>query len=111
MRIVLLNTSIITTPGMYKLTEITKEAVRNECMEAVEAGHEVLSAVGHSATAEIMSEILVFKVKPNRINYVQQVDDLCIVFKLRERIPEGRVLSRVEIEKIGYDFFELVRLS
>lgn len=111
MRIVLLNTSIITTPGTYKLSEITKEAARNECMEAVESGHEVLSAIGHSATAEIISEVLVFRVTANRINYVQQVDDVCIVFKLRDRIPEGRVLSRVEIEKIGYDFFELIRLS
>lgn len=111
MRIVLLNTSIITAPGTYKLSEITKETARNECMEAVEAGHEVLSAIGHSATAEIMSEVLVFRVRPNRINYVQQPDDMCIVFKLRDRIPEGKVLSRKDIEAIGYDFFLLERLA
>ncbi len=40
----------------------------------------------------------------NRIQYEQTTGDLAVVFKLRGRPPEGKILTAEEIEAIGYDF-------
>jgi hypothetical protein len=69
------------------------------------------SAIGHQATAEILTELLGVAVPVNRINYVQGVGDVAIVFKLRGRAPEGVILSRSEVEQMGYDFGLLTRVA
>lgn len=112
MRIVLLNTSIITTEGTYHLSKISLEEVREFFDAAVKnPSNTLLSAIGHQATADILSDLLGTPIQANRIEYVQEIDDVALVFKLRARVPEGRILTRAEIEKIGYDFFELARIS
>ena len=120
--ITLLNTSIITTYGKYEYTPITlKEAkatvflpchnCQNGC--PVCGGRGVVdnfdSAIGHESTAEILSELLDVKVSVNRQNYIQPPNSKALVFKLKERAPEGCILSREEIEKIGYEFGLLSR--
>lgn len=69
------------------------------------------SAIGHQATAEILSELLSVPVGVNRIEYSQQVGERAIVFKLRGRVPEGCILTRNQIEEIGYDFGLLERIG
>ena len=58
-----------------------------------------------------MSELLEIEVKANRIEYLQNVDEVALIFKLRSRPPEGKILTREEIEEIGYDFGILRRLK
>jgi hypothetical protein len=38
----------------------------------------------------------------NRIQFEQSVGQKAIVFKLNQRPPEGSILEREEIERIGY---------
>lgn len=104
--ITLLNTSIITDYGRYLFVRKSLEEIKTFV-----AGNEIQSAIGHEATAEILTELLEFPVPFNRINYIQQVGDSAVVFKLKQRMPEGVILSREEIEKIGYDFGILTRLE
>jgi hypothetical protein len=66
--------------------------------------NKIISAIGHTATAEIMTAFLGIDVPLNRIQYkLQKQSDTFLVFRLNERIEEGRVLSGEEIEKIGYE--------
>lgn len=104
MQVTLLNCSIITAPGKYEMKEISFSDVKeiiNTCP--------VISAIGHIATAEILSSLSEKKIEVNRIKYVQQPGDVAIVFKLKERILEGKILNIEEIKEIEYDFYILSR--
>ena len=74
-------------------------------------GAGIVSAIGHAATADILSELLGIEIKANRIEFVQTVTDVALIFKLKARITEGKILNRAEIEEIGYDFGILRRLK
>ena len=64
-----------------------------------------ISAVGHSSTAEVISTLLGVEVPVNRISlYELEVDTQLLCFKLKERAPEGVILSKEEIEEIGYEW-------
>ena len=66
---------------------------------AIKRGKEIKSIIGHQSTAELMSNILGFKVEANREFYQMQDRDLLLVIQLKERLEEGKVLTREEIEK------------
>ncbi len=67
------------------------------------------SAIGHDATAEILSKLLEQEVSVNRIQWEQQPGEIALVFKLNARAPEGKILSVAEVEAIGFSFFFLYR--
>lgn len=103
---VLLNTSILTDYGVYGYTPLSLEdAVLIANRENLE------SAIGHQATAEILTELLSVPVAVNRTNNKQAPGDQAIVFKLRGRPEEGKILTREDIDRIGYDFGLLTRIS
>ncbi len=104
--VALFNGTVATTNGLYRISNINiKTAI--ELIE--QRGH--ISAIGHEATAEIMGEILGRDIEMNRIQFKQKVGQLAIVFKLNQRPPEGTILNREEIEKIGYTFKLMERLE
>lgn len=102
--VALLNTSIITADGDYEMYSISLEKAR-----LLLVGNEILSAIGHQSTADILTELLGQEVKMNRINFFQEVKQKAIIFKLNGRPEEGKILSRQEIEEIGYSFKLLIR--
>lgn len=106
MKITLLNTSILTAYGIFEFQPLTLEKARSLVLV-----NEVVSAIGHQATAEILSDLLGISVNANRIEYIQSVGETALIFKLKNRIPEGKVLNRTEIEEIGYEFGILRRLK
>ena len=72
---------------------------------------EIQSAIGHAATAEIMSELLKHTVETNRIEFFQTEGDDALIFRLKKRPAEGLILTREEIEEIGYEFGILKKLD
>lgn len=106
MKITLLNASILTTYGTFDFQPVSLSEAKNLVRNS-----EVISAIGHAATAEILSDLLEIKVEANRIDFFQSLDDTALVFKLKTRITEGKVLNRSEIEEIGYEFGILRRLK
>jgi uncharacterized protein 26 len=97
--IAILNTTILTTDGDFTLKTISldqaKELIQNR---------EILSAVGHESTAQILTELLETEVPLNRIQFKQQSGQKALCFKLNGRPQEGAILTAEEIEKIGYEF-------
>lgn len=106
MKITLLNTSILTAYGTFDFQPISLPQAKDLIKNA-----EIVSAIGHAATAEILSELLEIEVRANRIEFVQNVGETALIFKLKTRITEGKVLNRAEIEEIGYEFGILRRLK
>lgn len=110
-RLTFLNAPILTAPGEYKYEPITLTAARALVQQFHECGRTIQSAIGHAATAELMTTMLKYPVENNRINFIQTPSDIALVFKLKQRAPEGVVLSRQEIEAIGYELGLLSRID
>jgi len=64
------------------------------------------SAIGHEATAKLLSNVLGVDIPLNRIQVQLQPKDRMLAFLLKKRLPEGVVLKTVEeLEQIGYSFW------
>jgi hypothetical protein len=79
-KLALLNTSILTTAGVYELTDISLEQARQ--MVADNADN-LDSAVGHQATADIMTALLGIDIPVNRQLFLQEIGQQALVFKLK----------------------------
>ncbi len=110
-KLTLLNTSILTCFGTYKYEPLTLEEARALVYEFQREGKSIQSAIGHQTTADLLSTLLGIAVSVNRVEYWQTVRDAALIFKLKGRPPEGRVLSREELEEVGYEFGLLTRES
>ena len=97
--IAILNTTILTADGDFTLQTISLE----EAQELIQ-DNDILSAVGHESTAQILTELLETSVPVNRIQFEQQRGQKALCFKLKGSPQEGAILSKEEIEKIGYEF-------
>ena len=104
MKLAVLNTSILTTTGTFELQDITLQ----EAQQLVK-DNEILSAVGHQSTADILTTLLGTEVPMNRILFEQETGQKALVFKLNGRPEEGKILTQEEIEEIGYKFQMLTK--
>jgi len=71
-----------------------------------------ISAVGHESTAKLLSELLGVEIKPNRIFVDMKVGDTALTIQFLERIQEGRILSKEELEEMyrnGKIVFRILR--
>jgi len=62
------------------------------------------SAVGHEATAKVLSELIGINIPYNRIAVKLKPGDMCIHFALKTRLPEGKVLTEEELKQLNYEF-------
>lgn len=110
-RLTLLNTSILTTYGTFSYESLTLAQAQALVRDFQTGGREVVSAIGHTATAELLSALLDYTVAVQRVEFRQTLADMALVFKLRGRVSEGQVLNREQLEAIGYEFGLLQRLA
>ena len=95
--VVLFNGTVATTNGIYLIEDIRVDKAKNYIEKY---GFE--SAIGHEAAAKILSELLGYDIKENRIQYHQKVGQIGIALKLNERPPEGNILNADEMKSVGY---------
>lgn len=105
-KILLLNAAVLTANGTFRLSNISLDDVKEMLTE-----ENIMSAIGHSATADIMTELIGINIPANRIQAKQEAGQNAIIFKLLKRPEEGKILNREEIEEIGYEFLLLERLE
>jgi len=70
-----------------------------------------ISAVGHQATAELISGLLEVEVKTNRIQVFFEIGDKALAFVPKQRLPEGKILSKEELLRIPLDIFFIQRTA
>ena len=104
MKLAILNTSILTVTGTFELKDITLQ----EAQQLVK-DNEILSAVGHQSTADILTTLLDTEIPMNRIQFAQETGQKALVFKLNGRPEEGKILTAEEIHQIGFKFQLLIR--
>ncbi len=100
----LLNTTVVPCEGVW---EVSRIYALQEVRMYLDLGF--VSAVGHQSTAEIISQLLGtrFHVPVNRITVEPQVGDILVCFKLKQRPPEGVILSKEQIEELGYEWYSM----
>ncbi|QNO15293.1 YddF family protein [Alkalicella caledoniensis] len=104
--IALFNGTVCTTNGLYSVKDIDIDTAKKLIDK-----NGFISAIGHEATAEIMSQLMEQNIPMNRIQFHQQVGQIAIVFKLKERPKEGHILTKEELERVGYSLKIMERLE
>jgi hypothetical protein len=104
--VLLMNTTIVTAPGQYELSEPISAA---QAREMVKIG--TVSTIGHDAAARAMSAIMEIDVPMNRVPSVQRKGQKAICLKIRGRLPEGMLLDDAALREVGFDLFVLTRIA
>jgi len=79
-----------------------KKVSKEQVVELLK-NNKFVSAVGHQATADVLTEILGIKIEMNRVAVKMNAGDIGVHFFLKQRLPEGAVLGRDELDKLNYD--------
>jgi hypothetical protein len=108
MKVALLNTTIATVDGIFEVRTISLEQAQQLAKDNAD---NLLSAIGHDSTSQIMTELLGVNVTVNRIQFAQELGQIALVFKLKGRAPEGVILDTAGIEAIGYEFKTMTLIS
>jgi len=104
MTLYLMNSSVLTSEGTFTYKRISL----NEARKLTKNG-EFNSAIGHQSTAHAMSKILHVDVPCQRVEIFQKPGDVVLVFKLDNRLPEGKILSEQEVYDAGFKWFLLTK--
>ena len=104
--VVFINSCIITTPGVYRVADISIEDVRLMIKDKMTE-----SAIGHQPIADILTTLLDHEVEMNRTSPHQRVNQIFIAVKLNTRVAEGVILNKADIDRIGYGFRLIERLA
>lgn len=104
----LLNSSIITSFGQYDYQQMGIEEVKKLLATYPKAP---ISAIGHHSTAEVFSEMIGQKINVNRVSIQMGVGDTAIIFKLKNRLEENKVLTKEEMATLEYEFGILKRVA
>ena len=91
----ILNAAILTDWGIYEFIEYNENSMELDFSNA-------LSAVGHAATAIILSHLFGIKIKENRIEIKMRKNECSLIFRLKVRPPEGKILSYEELQNYDY---------
>ena len=103
--IYLLNTPVLTAYGDYCFRgPITVQDARERI------GKDFISAIGHDASAVFLSRLLGIDVPMNRISVAMLQGDSALVLRVKERLPEGKILEKNQLISTPYELAWLKRL-
>lgn len=68
-----------------------------------------VSAIGHEGAADFLSAVLGLPIPINRIRIDMQPGDCALVIRILDRMPEGKVLTREDMNRIPYELGILTR--
>jgi len=85
---------------LQRKSRISFEPVSLEQAREFVKGQDVQSIIGHPGTAEVFSRLLEVELPANRVFYKMRGDEIMVIGSLNQRLPEGKVLSAMELENI-----------
>jgi len=102
-KVYLLNTLIVPIDfDKHPLVHVVLEKITIEEAKQILQNNPFISAIGHEGTAKLLSQLLGIAIQINRISVFFEPGDIGIHFFLKQRLPEGKVLSQEELEKLDY---------
>ena len=103
----LMNSPVLPNHGVFRLSGSISLDTAKAC---VSAGFE--SAVGHSATAILLTKLLGVDVPEVRQRIQFSPGEKALVFRVKQRLPEGFVIEdAAQLEAIPYEFALLERIE
>jgi hypothetical protein len=90
-------------PTCLRVREVTLEDVKKLLSQS-----SFVSAVGHQATADLLSKLLQIPVPFNRVSITLNSNDVLVVFQLQTRLEEGKILSEEELAKLQFKFLIVI---
>jgi sorbitol-specific phosphotransferase system component IIA len=104
MTVYILNALVI--PADFEKYSKIKVTIRKASVEEVRqllSTKGFVSAIGHQGTAQLLTELLGIEIPFNRLSVKLRPGDVCVHFVLKQRIPEGKVLSYEELRQLAFD--------
>ena len=105
-KIGILNTAIATADGDYTLRTISLPEARE-----LVAANDIDSAVGHDATASLLTSLLGVEIPMSRQFFSQERGQEALVFKLNGRPAPGVELDLAGLEEVGFTLKVLTRID
>ena len=105
MTIYIINSPVLTNYGDFRFQPIDT----NQARQLLANGF--ISAIGHQASAELLSQHLNIQIPINRINITMQTGDKALILRLLQRLPEGKILTSEEIQHTGFELALLTKLT
>jgi len=84
------------------LVHVVMEKISVEEAKQILTNNPFVSAIGHEATAKLLSQLLGIVIPANRISIFFEPDDIGIHFFLKTRLPEGKILTAEELQKLDF---------
>lgn len=106
MTLYIINSPVLTGYGLW---ELTGPLVSDDARALLARGF--VSAIGHEASAEVLSQILNITIPVNRIHIRMQTGDEALILRLLQRLPEGKVLDEIELKTLDFELGLLKRLQ
>ncbi|MGR8932079.1 MAG: STIV orfB116 family protein [Gammaproteobacteria bacterium] len=106
-----MNTFVLNTPILtdYGTWSFEGPLGINEAKKILSAGF--VSAIGHRASAAFLSQLLSIEIPENRLQVKMLSGDRALIFRLLNRLPEGKVLELNEIRTVDFELGLLSRLK
>jgi hypothetical protein len=86
----------------YDSVVIRLKRISVDEVKAFLSDHPFISAIGHQGTAQLLTEILGIEIPVNRITVQLKEGDIFIAFVLKQRLPEGVILTKEQLQKLDY---------
>jgi hypothetical protein len=96
---------IMTGEGVYVTKKISEEQAK--LLYVKTPGDQIVSAIGHQATADVFSLLLSDTIEVNRIPAKMQEGDSAIALKVLGTVPEGVILTFDELDSIGFELYRI----
>jgi len=102
-KVYLLNTLVIPVNfDTYDEAYIKMEKISVDEAKQILQNKEFISAIGHEGTAKLLSQLLGINIPVNRITVFFEPGDIGIHFFLKQRLPEGKVLTEEELKELDF---------